>query len=52
MEELTDNIEEPDEGESKQSEQQLGRLQFKVYYLLYKPISLKNFMTKSFFIYL
>lgn len=31
MEELTDNAEEPDEGESKQSEVKLGRLQYKVY---------------------
>lgn len=30
MEELTDNIEEPDEAESKQSEVKLGRLQYKV----------------------
>lgn len=31
MEELTENAEEPDEGESKQSEQKLGKLQYKVY---------------------
>lgn len=30
MEELTENAEEPDEGESKQSEQKLGKLQYKV----------------------
>ena len=30
MEELTDNAEEPDEAESKQSEVKLGRLQYKV----------------------
>ena len=30
MEELTDNAEEPDEGESKQSEVKLGKLQYKV----------------------
>ncbi|KAJ8681252.1 hypothetical protein QAD02_017039 [Eretmocerus hayati] len=32
MEELTDNAEEPDEAESKQSEVKLGRLQFKLEY--------------------
>lgn len=32
MEELTDNAEEPDEGESKQSEVKLGKLQYKVGY--------------------
>lgn len=31
MEELTENAEEPDEGESKQSEQKLGKLQYKVH---------------------
>lgn len=31
MEELTDNAEEPDEAESKQSEVKLGKLQYKVY---------------------
>lgn len=30
MEELTENAEEPDEGESKHSEQKLGKLQYKV----------------------
>lgn len=30
MEELTENAEEQDEGESKQSEQKLGKLQYKV----------------------
>lgn len=30
MEELTENAEEPDEGESKQSEQKLGKLKYKV----------------------
>lgn len=30
MEELTDNPEEPDEAESKQSEVKLGKLQYKV----------------------
>lgn len=30
MEELTDNAEEPDEAESKQSEVKLGKLQYKV----------------------
>lgn len=34
MEELTENAEEPDEGESKQSEQKLGKLQYKVCILL------------------
>ncbi|CAD1475908.1 unnamed protein product, partial [Heterotrigona itama] len=32
MEELTDNAEEPDEGESKQSEVKLGKLQYKLEY--------------------
>lgn len=32
MEELTENAEEPDEGESKQSEQKLGKLQYKLEY--------------------
>lgn len=31
MEELTENAEEPDEGESKHSEQKLGKLQYKVF---------------------
>jgi len=31
MEELTDNAEEPDEAESKQSEVKLGKLQYKVH---------------------
>lgn len=30
MEELTENAEEPDEGESKESVQKLGKLQYKV----------------------
>lgn len=30
MDELTENAEEPDEGESKQSEVKLGKLQYKV----------------------
>lgn len=30
MDELTENAEEPDEGESKQSEIKLGKLQYKV----------------------
>lgn len=30
MEELTENAEENDEGESKQSEQKLGKVQYKV----------------------
>ncbi|XP_011499527.1 PREDICTED: synaptotagmin 1-like [Ceratosolen solmsi marchali] len=32
MEELTDNVEEPDEGDSKQNEVKLGRLQYKLEY--------------------
>lgn len=32
MEELTENAEEPDEGESKQSEQKLGKVQYKVFF--------------------
>ncbi|XP_063701466.1 synaptotagmin 1 isoform X3 [Culicoides brevitarsis] len=32
MEELTENAEEPDEGESKQSEQKLGKLKYKLEY--------------------
>lgn len=35
MEELTDNAEEPDEAESKQSEVKLGKLQYKVRSLSY-----------------
>lgn len=35
MEELTDNAEEPDEAESKQSEVKLGKLQYKVQFLSY-----------------
>lgn len=31
MEELTENAEEPDEGESKHSEQKLGKLLYKVF---------------------
>lgn len=34
MEELTDNAEEPDEAESKQSEVKLGKLQYKVYIVI------------------
>lgn len=34
MEELTENAEEPDEGESKQSEIKLGKLQYKVTILI------------------
>lgn len=30
MEELTENAEEPDEGEEKKEEQKLGKLQYKV----------------------
>lgn len=35
MEELTDNAEEPDEAESKQSEVKLGKLQYKVHNTYY-----------------
>lgn len=35
MEELTDNAEEPDEAESKQSEVKLGKLQYKVRIVIY-----------------
>jgi synaptotagmin-1 len=41
MEELTENAEEPDEGESKQSEVKLGKLHYKV---------IKNFLVKKKFI--
>jgi len=41
MEELTDNAEEPDEAESKQSEVKLGKLQYKV---------TTNFLIISYFI--
>lgn len=34
MEELTDNAEEPDEAESKQSEVKLGKLQYKVHIIV------------------
>lgn len=40
MEELTENAEEPDEGESKQSEQKLGKLKYKVNatnHIFYRP---------------
>lgn len=40
MEELTENAEEPDEGESKQSEQKLGKLKYKV--LSYSLISVTH----------
>lgn len=36
MEELTDNAEEPDEAESKQSEVKLGKLQYKVQIVIYR----------------
>lgn len=36
MEELTENAEEPDEGESKESVQKLGKLQYKVPFELAK----------------
>lgn len=36
MEELTENAEEPDEEESKQSVQKLGKLQYKVRQLIYR----------------
>lgn len=32
MEELTENAEEPDDGDSKKEEQKLGKLQYKVRY--------------------
>lgn len=54
MEELTDNAEEPDEAESKQSEVKLGKLQYKVKFFfsisiiilgnLYHQIVLKKFI--------
>lgn len=49
MEELTENAEEPDEGESKESVQKLGKLQYKVFEthtntsnLLNPPISFRT----------
>lgn len=43
MEELTDNAEEPDEAESKQSEVKLGKLQYKVHIVIY-------YVTEEFYI--
>lgn len=47
MEELTDNAEEPDEAESKQSEVKLGKLQYKVqiassFHLLLRMLIARN----------
>lgn len=47
MEELTENAEEPDEGESKQSEQKLGKLQYKVRILLSLSILHHNFTFRT-----
>lgn len=50
MEELTDNAEEPDEAESKQSEVKLGRLQYKVcvLFILFKRVLFQQFSTLLF----
>lgn len=42
MEELTDNAEEPDEAESKQSEVKLGKLQYKVSFVSLSFSALQN----------
>ena len=47
MEELTDNAEEPDEAESKQSEVKLGKLQYKVKFF-FLSISISSSIIKSF----
>lgn len=51
MEELTDNAEEPDEAESKQSEVKLGKLQYKVKFFFSISISapiLDNLINRSY----
>lgn len=49
MEELTDNAEEPDEAESKQSEVKLGKLQYKVKFFFFQFQSiLDNLYHRSF----
>lgn len=50
MDELTENAEEPDEGESKQSEVKLGKLQYKVSFLHLKKYrcEIKSALSQTF----